>query len=56
MPFTLPLGSSAPDFRLPATDGKTYALADFKDATVLVVFVSRRFFHFALRSYRSASS
>jgi peroxiredoxin len=38
MPFTLPLGSTAPDFRLPATDGKSYALADFKDAKVLVVF------------------
>ncbi len=38
MPFTLPLGSSAPDFRLPATDGKTYALADFTAAKVLVVF------------------
>ncbi len=38
MPFTLPLGSSAPDFRLPATDGKSYTLADFKDAKVLVVF------------------
>ena len=38
MPFTLPLGSAAPDFRLPATDGRTYALADFKDAKVLVVF------------------
>ena len=38
MPFTLPLGSAAPDFRLPATDGKTYSLADFKDAKVLVVF------------------
>jgi peroxiredoxin len=38
MPFTLPLGSTAPDFRLPATDGKTYSLADFSDAKVLVVF------------------
>lgn len=38
MAFTLPLGSAAPDFRLPATDGKTYRLADFDDAKVLVVF------------------
>jgi peroxiredoxin len=38
MAFTLPLGSTAPDFRLPATDGKTYRLADFDDAKVLVVF------------------
>ncbi len=38
MPFTLPIGASAPDFRLPATDGRTYALADLQDAAVLVVF------------------
>lgn len=38
MAFTLPLGSKAPDFRLPATDGKSYSLADFKEARVLVVF------------------
>src|SRR5438093_9641472 len=38
MAFTLPLGSAAPDFRLPATDGKTYRLADFDGAKVLVIF------------------
>ena len=38
MGFTLDLGARAPDFRLPATDGKTCALADFADAPVLVVF------------------
>ena len=38
MPFTLPLGATAPDFSLPATDGQTYRLADFADATALVVF------------------
>ena len=38
MPFTLPIGAIAPDFHLPATDGKTYQLADFADASVLVVF------------------
>jgi len=38
MPFTLPLGERAPDFRLPATDGRTYSLADFRDARVLVIF------------------
>lgn len=38
MSFTLPLGQHAPDFRLPATDGKTYRLADFKPAKVLVIF------------------
>lgn len=38
MAFTLQLGEMAPDFNLPATDGKNYSLADFKDADVLVVF------------------
>jgi peroxiredoxin len=38
MAFTLPIGSQPPDFSLPATDGKTYSLADFADAKVLVVF------------------
>ncbi|MCX7044185.1 MAG: thioredoxin family protein [Candidatus Sumerlaeota bacterium] len=38
MPFTLPLGSPALDFKLPATDGKSYTLASFKDAKVLVIF------------------
>lgn len=34
---TLPIGAQAPDFRLPGVDGKTYTLADFKPAQVLVV-------------------
>ena len=38
MAFTLQLGEKAPDFNLPATDGKTYQLSDFDDAKVLVVF------------------
>lgn len=38
MPFTLPLGAPAPDFKLPATDGKTYSLKEFADAKALVVF------------------
>lgn len=38
MAFTLQLGDIAPDFDLPATDGKCYSLSDFKDADVLVVF------------------
>lgn len=38
MAFTLQLNEQAPDFSLPATDGKTYRLADFADANVLVVF------------------
>ncbi len=36
--FTLQLGEKAPDFKLPATDGKTYSLDDFKTAGVLVIF------------------
>jgi peroxiredoxin len=38
MAFTLQIGQQAPDFKLPATDGKTYQLSDFNDAPVLVVF------------------
>jgi peroxiredoxin len=38
MAFTLQIGSKAPDFKLPATDGKTYSLANFRDADVLIVF------------------
>jgi peroxiredoxin len=38
MAFTLEIGKKAPGFKLPATDGRTYSLADFKDAKVLVVF------------------
>ena len=38
MAFTLPIGDKALDFKLPATDGKTYRLADFDDARVLVIF------------------
>src|SRR5208283_3777170 len=38
MSFTLTIGAKAPAFSLPATDGKTYTLASFADASVLVVF------------------
>jgi len=38
MAFTLQIGDRAPDFRLPATDGKSYGLADFAQADALVVF------------------
>jgi peroxiredoxin len=38
MAFTLSIGDQALDFSLPATDGRTYSLSDFKDAEVLVVF------------------
>ncbi|MCK0472382.1 thioredoxin family protein [Halalkalibacter sp. APA_J-10(15)] len=38
MAFTLEIGQKAPEFSLPATDGKTYSLNDFNDAKVLVIF------------------
>jgi len=38
MSFTLQLGDKAPDFELPATDGKTYRLSDFDDETLVVFF------------------
>jgi peroxiredoxin len=38
MAFTLQIGESAPDFCLPATDGRDYSLADFAGAKILVVF------------------
>jgi peroxiredoxin len=37
MAFTLQIGDKAPEFKLPATDGNTYELADF-DKDLLVVF------------------
>ncbi len=33
----LPLGTIAPDFQLPDTNGKTVSLADFKNAPALLV-------------------
>jgi peroxiredoxin len=38
MAFTLATGSKAPDFRLPATDGKTYGLKDFTSPYLVVFF------------------
>ena len=37
MAFTLQLGETAPDFELPGVGGRTYSLADFADASILVV-------------------
>jgi peroxiredoxin len=34
---TLAIGSAAPNFSLPATDGKTYGLSSFKSARILVI-------------------
>lgn len=36
-PKTLEIGSKAPDFKLPGVDGKTYSLASFKAAKILVI-------------------
>jgi peroxiredoxin len=38
MSFTLQIGDRAPEFQLPATDGKSYALSDFAGDEVLVIF------------------
>jgi peroxiredoxin len=38
MAFTLSINDQAPDFRLKATDGKTYSLSDFNDPETLVIF------------------
>lgn len=38
MAFTLETGSVAPDFSLPATDGKTYSLKDFSDDYLVIFF------------------
>lgn len=36
-PVTLAIGSKAPDFRLPGTDGKIYSLASFAKSRILVI-------------------
>ncbi len=38
MSFTLELGAKAPDFSVIGTDGQTYGLANFAEASTLVVF------------------
>jgi len=38
MAYTLQIGKKAPDFELPATDGKTYKLADFKERFLVIFF------------------
>ena len=39
-PVTLAIGSKAPDFNLPATDGKKYSLASFDNKKILVLIFS----------------
>src|SRR5256885_825019 len=36
-PATLAIGTKAPDFKLPGTDGKIYSLASFAKAKILVI-------------------
>lgn len=48
--FTLQIGDKAPSFTLPATDGKTYSLADFSTAKTLVVFFTCNHCPFVLGS------
>ena len=38
MAFTLEIGSSAPGFTLPATDGSTYSLSDFSEEILVIFF------------------
>lgn len=48
--FTLQDGASAPDFRLPATDGNTYSLADFAKSPALVIFFTCNHCPFVINS------
>ncbi len=50
MAFTLQIGDKAPDFKLPATDDKTYQLSDFNDANTLVIFFTCNHCPFVLGS------
>jgi len=38
MAYTLQIGSTAPSFSLPATDGRTYELREFKEKFLLIFF------------------
>jgi peroxiredoxin len=38
MSFTLEIGASAPSFKLPATDGKSYELSDFMEEYLVIFF------------------
>ncbi len=53
MTFTLSLGSKAPTFNLPATDGRTYSLQDFADSPYLVVFFTCNHCPYVIKSDES---
>jgi peroxiredoxin len=38
MSFTLEIGATAPDFKLPATNGESYSLSDFKEEYLVIFF------------------
>jgi len=38
MSFTLEIGAAAPDFKLPATNGNSYSLSDFKEEFLVIFF------------------
>ncbi len=38
MSFTLDIGATAPEFKLPATDGNTYSLSDFQHEFLVIFF------------------
>jgi len=38
MSFTLEIGAAAPNFKLPATDGNSYKLSDFKEEYLVIFF------------------
>jgi peroxiredoxin len=38
MSFTLDIGATAPDFKLPATNGESYSLSDFKEEYLVIFF------------------
>ena len=40
---TLNVGDRAPDFKLPGSDGKTHALADYKGKTVVLAWFPKAF-------------
>jgi len=42
-PVELKVGDNAPDFSLPGTDGKTYALKDLKGKTVVLSWFPKAF-------------